>query len=1231
MQFMVNKDGEEVLVDDTEVNRVKAKAKGYEIYESLSSPDGEEKWVSEAIAPRAIKEKGYSFTATKNNLAAARTEREPYSPLRSAATGFASGASMGTDDELAGVGAGIKGAMSGKNPLDAYYAGRDNYRGIKENSREDNPWADGLGQFAGAVAVPGLAAAGNARLGGAIATGAKVGAAQGAIQGAGDAEELSDVPKESLWGAATGGVIGGAGGVIGRGIARPGQTMDEIKDAATISFPSYVKAGWSGFKEGAKDAPGVASMATAPAGAVKGVWEQRQRVKEIQSLVDKSRATPQSGFVNYVKTTMGGDKKAPMEAESIVDPRAYTQRPASPPKMPKMDMSSGEARLGDQKTKAVFGQDMTDKHYITRMLLEPGSNSIKDFVAERAVSAFPGELESDAYKRLLNMGSSGRTKARSFDRDKAGELLLPEFEKSKEVFKKARSNRWNELHGEASKNYPGNDDILVHIGNALEDAERTDSTRGIGKLISEVQNLVGSGIGNNHMGVKQGAWDQVSQAEKFNRLQQARMKLDAMKIRVKKDGLSSSERILKDLAEKIDADLKISPEKVEADSMWSKSKNLEESFFDQAEFKGGLDKYKIGDMMKNTTTAKRFRDNIGRFEEFISDPNMSPELKSEGEKLLKNFKSASGVAEQQRALQEFRYKQGPTSPAIERQTAAMGGDKSPLMEAIQGPSSFMKGADETTRNLSERYFGESFDNLSAAEKDKIVKAWFKIKKNPMMSEDAQDAIFKKKNSGSLGVSGSGASLGEKAKDAGLKYARNRAINYGMDEGYNAVTGTDEGMPDPSRDLAKKVMMEKFNLTESQANLAKKLMPSTMDMAGKIAPKLAKVYENHVSKGSHNSISEPRGKKVLERKIDHNGEALTHEVYNRDHGKVHHYLRKEDGTLVATVQGNVMEGRDGNGLAVGWSNSTTKGQGHGKKAYDLALDTHGMLYSDTSLSPKGSHQVYADHFKNSQGVDVDLAGWGNKNRHKVQLKDQDAFRKEKGINRFSDDQDVDQARNHGADRNGYHEPIDKRAEDEFKSDWDEKANAKLRRLIEEKGKDSYETYDNIGRNARDQNIPLNYDALTRTRASAEQNRLVNRYYGEHADKIGKQFGQGKTRSEVIRSLDGFSFKMRERMVDRWLAADSLRTRTNLRRNQTRAQASVINRMRNGQGPEDAVRKTRENASAQGIDPGNLWPTVMEKADRMERAHNEAAREKLARFIKNIQIDPTKRKKGKASGE
>lgn len=152
------------------------------------------------------------------------------------AQGVGRGGTLSFIDEIAGAGS----ALTGQG----YKQGRDTARAVDREARERSPFAHGAGELSGAVALPfgmagraaqgvgnvagkyGLEAAANAlgrsaqalKGGGAVRQGVIAGAEQGALNAAGSAEEMGDVPEALLSGGALGGLAGGAiGGVVHAG------------------------------------------------------------------------------------------------------------------------------------------------------------------------------------------------------------------------------------------------------------------------------------------------------------------------------------------------------------------------------------------------------------------------------------------------------------------------------------------------------------------------------------------------------------------------------------------------------------------------------------------------------------------------------------------------------------------------------------------------------------------------------------------------------------------------------------------------------------------------------------------------------------------------------------------------------------------------------------------------------------------------------------------------------
>lgn len=139
---------------------------------------------------------------------------------------FAKGITSSFNDEIAGLGGaltmGIPKALWNMDPskiADEYYISRDTQRERDRRREEYAPVTSLMGELAGAATSP---IGASSRFAGAVPSAISVGAKQGALNAAGAADSLSDVPGKvlegSLLGAATGGAIGGATHLGSRGL-----------------------------------------------------------------------------------------------------------------------------------------------------------------------------------------------------------------------------------------------------------------------------------------------------------------------------------------------------------------------------------------------------------------------------------------------------------------------------------------------------------------------------------------------------------------------------------------------------------------------------------------------------------------------------------------------------------------------------------------------------------------------------------------------------------------------------------------------------------------------------------------------------------------------------------------------------------------------------------------------------------------------------------------------------
>lgn len=104
-----------------------------------------------------------------------------------------------------------------------YQEARDAARGVQETAKEQHPYLYGGGEAVGTVAtsmLPAGAVGAGASLASNVARGALVGAGTGAVQGAGEAKTIADIPREGATGGVIGGVLGAAVPAVVGGVRR---------------------------------------------------------------------------------------------------------------------------------------------------------------------------------------------------------------------------------------------------------------------------------------------------------------------------------------------------------------------------------------------------------------------------------------------------------------------------------------------------------------------------------------------------------------------------------------------------------------------------------------------------------------------------------------------------------------------------------------------------------------------------------------------------------------------------------------------------------------------------------------------------------------------------------------------------------------------------------------------------------------------------------------------------
>jgi hypothetical protein len=610
---------------------------------------------------------------------------------KSTLAGLNQGLTFGLSDEISGGVDTLKDLVTGKTAptevVDAYKRNRDRYRRDDELLAEQSPKAHFAGEVTGGVAtafVPGVGPALNAAKGAKLASVAAKGAGQGALTGFGqsDADDLGELAADTTTGAAVGGALGGA-------ISGVTKVPAAVKSAKTL-----YDAGRRGALEGSKaanQALGTQSTLVGTAGAVKGALEEIAATgttkKELQTVAEAAR--------RFVKP---------------------------------------EGNLPD------------DEVILTALRL-PGDNPVKKWWAQKAAALRPGQVDADEYATVLAKGPEIRNTARDFDAEAAGKELEPVVRQVKELFEGARTKRFDELTQQARKTFDAQsaDPILGHLQDALADGQNLKSVPSkVRNTLDDVQAMLTEGRGVRSQGLTAGSWETADAAERFNRLQQARVLVDKQIKWAEQEGVDVAERILRDFRGQLDDVLKVSPEKAEADDLFRASKDVEGKFFKGTEFRDAagnydVDPYKIARLLGNSDQAKRFRDAVPALEEYAQREGLDPELQERALRLADQLKKQFDVAADKRALGNFRHTQGPSSPALER-LQSLTNNNTLLQDALSAPAGFLNQADQFAKTF-QSLTGKKLESLSPPEQAAATKLWLWLQRNPGASaEEAKQVL-----------------------------------------------------------------------------------------------------------------------------------------------------------------------------------------------------------------------------------------------------------------------------------------------------------------------------------------------------------------------------------------------------------------------------------------------------------------------------------------------------------
>ena len=596
---------------------------------------------------------------------------------------------------------------------DIYKERRDLTREQSKESALANPKTYTGSQFAGGV-VSGLAAP----VGRLASTGVKgamaAGAIEGGVFGAGESEadNVTDLALDTAKGAAIG--AGSVGVLTGAGkLAVAGTKVTKSGGQALLKKLEPIR---KGFKVGKKEDAITEGLPIIEFG--------ERALRGMKGATDEVNAS--------AAVTKEISEQAKLARKIIIRPLMES------PELSKIQIIASSKRI----------EALSDDEAILAALLQDGDNPIKQWIANKAATEYPGQITEDAYSSVLNMGTTARKSAKAFDPKSAGKELKPVVEDVQELFKNTRNARFQELQVDAMTSYDRaeTNSVVRNLDDAIEDSQVLKSIpSAVKNLLEDVKGMISSGVGTKKQGLTKGPLEAVEASEHFIRLQKSRELLDSKIKWANGHGETQAEQLLSGVRDSIDDALKLSPSKLEADDLYRMSKQIEDKFFGVTEFKKNgsieIDEFKLAKLLGKTDQAGRFRNAIDEFKEFAARDDLSDDFKSQAKKLIQTIEDKMAIMNQKSELGDFRFNNGPSSPAIERLNS-VSNSNSLIQDAVQSPAGFVNQMDEFSKYVSGRV-GKPVSQFSPEEKSAMVKVWIMQKNNPDISQSKLNDFFMK--------------------------------------------------------------------------------------------------------------------------------------------------------------------------------------------------------------------------------------------------------------------------------------------------------------------------------------------------------------------------------------------------------------------------------------------------------------------------------------------------------
>ena len=601
------------------------------------------------------------------------------SPLVSGLIGAAKNATFGFAPQVAGAAiAGEKLLGGDTNVLQNYTNERDQYKNLQNEAYTQNP-----GAYLAGAAVPLVGSLG-----------------AGLGEAGAEAAEAAPSLLESVGGAAKAGA--GYGDVGGAGNSNADLTKGQ-------------------FGQFGQDIATGAGLGAALGGGTAGVLGLGE------AGVDAAKEAGKTFSESIGNNTAHGlDEKALLVLKGLFTGAKTTQAAQS-------DLSD----LAAQKADAGLG----DTSLLSDIFSE-GPNPTKDFVAQKAETALPGNAASNPdgdslLTKVLNLSPDERTAARNFNKNDAASSVVDDLTNTISAIKQNRSNIFSQGQSEAAGQYGADPVALTNVSDALQaamkDAQNANLGSNVTNALDNVQSTLAQGKALSRYGIAQGDLDLTNPGDVYKRLQASREALDGPLQQARQSGDSQSSYVLGNLRSVLDTELKSAPAKAAADQAYAEItqplKAILAPITDKAT--GTINPYKLGTTFDNSVKGLTFRDNLTALQEAVQKygDKMDPDTLSKVQGTLGSLQDYATTSQNQKLLNSLRQASGPTSPAVER-TAEIYDRAGLNSNLITKPASALTQADNYLVTQANQKYGKAFSDLNPDEKNQLLSSLDSALNNP---------------------------------------------------------------------------------------------------------------------------------------------------------------------------------------------------------------------------------------------------------------------------------------------------------------------------------------------------------------------------------------------------------------------------------------------------------------------------------------------------------------------